>query len=259
MEPPLQILKGEDGILRDVYDRPMIVVFNAANSNLDAIKTSGPESSPFAFVHVDGSSKEDRAARTLIRSHVMQDHHRRKREKATQKRQSRHGKAVQASVLWADDLFGTCSLSPQPTRNLDPFAQYPIEMTARTHQLVNHCKWADYIICPNGSTDSADVTIIAGLAKPREFNYMSSFAVGMGDQALFHVLLLTSALHLCYLTGNVNWNETGKVPSTEIISRKLTAIRQVNEKLRDSPTAISDQLIHAVTFMAMVEVNIISI
>jgi hypothetical protein len=88
---------------------------------------------------------------------------------------------------------------------------------------------------------------------------MSSFAAAMRDQALFHVLLLTSALHLCYLTGNVNWDETGKGPSTEIISHKLTAIRKVNEKLRDAPTTISDQVIHAVTFMAMAEVKSISI
>jgi hypothetical protein len=271
MEPPLQIVKGEDGILRDVYDRPMIVVFNATKNDRNAIKSSGripaaiasPETSPFAFVQVDGSTKEDRAARTLIRTHVMQDHFRRKREKATQKRQSHHyehpKETIQVSVLWADDLFGTCSLPPQPTGNQDPFAQYPIEMTPRTHQLVNHCKCAYYITSPNGSTDLADVTIIAGLAQPRAFNYMSSFAAGMRDQALFHVLLLTSALHLCYLTGNVNGDETGKGASTEIISHKLTAIRKLNEKLRDPPRAISDQVIHAVTFMAMAEVNSISI
>jgi hypothetical protein len=273
MKPPLQIVKGEDGILRDVYDRPMIVVFNATKSDLEANKSSSlspavsasPERSPFAFVHVDGSTKENRAARTLIRTHVMQDHFRRKREKATQKRQSRHygaehpKESIQVSVLWADDLFGACSLPPQPAGTLDPFAQYPIEMTPRTHQLVNHCKYVDCLTSPNDSTDWADVTIIAGLAQPNAFNYMSSFAAGMRDQALFHVLLLTSALHLFYLTGNMNWDETEKGPSTEIISHKLTAIRKVNEKLRHTPTEISDQVIHAVTFMAITEVNCISI
>ncbi|KAE9373810.1 hypothetical protein N431DRAFT_338467 [Stipitochalara longipes BDJ] len=250
MEPPLQIVKGDDGVLRDVYDRPMIVVFNALKTGLDDIKKSGrsppaissPKRSPFAFVHVDGSTKEDRTARALIRTHVMQDHFRRKREKATQERRTcRHTaeypkESIEVSAFKADGLSGTCSLPPQPTGNLDPFAQYPIVMTPRTHQLVHHY-----------------VNIISGLAQRGAFNYMSSLAVGMRDQALFHVLLLTSALHLRYLTGNLNIDKTEKDSSTEVISHKLTAIRKVNEKLRDPPTAISDEMIHAVTFMAMAE------
>lgn len=159
MEPPLRIVKGGDGILRDVHDRPMIVVFNATKSDLGAVKGGGvspvasasasAEVSPFAFVHEDGLTKEDGAARALIRTHVMRDHFRRKREKAIQKRQSGHFDAknpkesIQASALWADGPFGTCSLPPQPSGILDHFAQYPIEMTHRTHQLVNHCKCTD--------------------------------------------------------------------------------------------------------------------
>ena len=88
---------------------------------------------------------------------------------------------------------------------------------------------------------------------------MSSLAAGMRDQALFHVLLLTSALHLRYLTGNVNWDAIGKDQSTEIISHKLTAIRKVNEKLRDPPSTISDEIIHTVTFMALAEVSYVFI
>jgi len=87
---------------------------------------------------------------------------------------------------------------------------------------------------------------------------MSSLAAGMKDEALFHVLLLTSALHLRYLTENVEWDETEKGQVTEIISHKLAAIRKVNEKLRDPPSSISDGIIHAVTFMAMAEVSFIS-
>jgi len=271
MEPPLQIVKGDNGVLRDIYDRPMVVVFNSTKSYPSDRKSSGRspkaipslKKSPFAFVHVDGSTKEDRTARALIRTHVMQDHFRRKREKekATQERRASHRStentkgSIEASVTMADNLSGTCSLPPQPTGNLDPFSQYPIEMTPRTHQLINHCKYPDSLISPDGSLDLADVTIISGLAKPGSFNYMSSLAASMKDEALFHVLLLTSALHLRYLTGNGNWDEIGKDPSTEVISHKLTAIRKVNEKLRDPPAAISDEIIHAVTFMAMTEVN----
>jgi hypothetical protein len=163
MNPPLQIVKGNDGVLRDVYDRPMVVVFNATKDNLNHVRGSSgrspqastsPKTSPFAFVHVDGSIKEDRTARALIRTHVMQNHFRRKREKAAQEGlASNHTtkpskESIEVSVLWADDLFGTCSLPPQPTGNLDPFAQYPIEMTPRTHELVNHCKFSDCSISP---------------------------------------------------------------------------------------------------------------
>jgi hypothetical protein len=41
MEPPLQIVKGGDGILRDIHDRPIIVVFNATKSDLGATKGGG--------------------------------------------------------------------------------------------------------------------------------------------------------------------------------------------------------------------------
>jgi len=153
-------VKGDNGVLRDIYDRPMVVVFNATKGYPDDKNSSGrtsraspsPKNSPFAFVHVDGSTKEDRKARALIRTHVMQDHFRRKRQKATQERHAFHSSAksikvpVEASVAWAVDLFGTCSLPLQPTGNLDPFSRYPIEMTPRTHQLVNHCKCPDCLI-----------------------------------------------------------------------------------------------------------------
>jgi hypothetical protein len=269
MEPPLQIVKGEDGILRDVHNRPMIVVFNATRGGLRGVNGSGIspiasaslESSPFVFVNADGLTKEDGAARALIRTHVMRDHFRRKREKANQKRHSGHleakhsKKPIQVSVTWAGDPFGTCLLPPQPSGSLDHFSQYPIEMTTRTHQLVNHCKCANYREFLESSTDSTDVNIIAGLAQPGAFNYMASFAAGLRDQALFHVLLLTSALHWCYLTGDVNKDETRKGASTEIIVHKLAAIRKINEKLQDPLVNIPDNIIHAVTFLAMAEVK----
>ena len=88
---------------------------------------------------------------------------------------------------------------------------------------------------------------------------MSSLAAGLKDEALFHVLLLTSALHLRYLTGDIKWDQIGKDQSPEIISHKLTAIRKVNEKLQTPHASISDETIHAVTFMALAEVRCIRV
>jgi hypothetical protein len=160
MELPLQVAAGEDGIFRDVHDRPMILVFKSTKDNTKATNKAHPESkttvsqtkSPFAFVQVSGSKKEDRKARTLIRTHVMQDHFRRKREKAPKTRPQNtqlSGESVQASVVESNCRFELYPLPPQPTGNLDPFAQYPIEMKPRTHLLAHHCECTNPVSSPH--------------------------------------------------------------------------------------------------------------
>jgi hypothetical protein len=151
MEPPLQVSAGKDGIFRDVHQRPMIMVFNSTKTDSAATENSHPESranasqdkSSFAFVQVSGSKKEDRKARTLIRTHVMQDHFRRKRGKATRPtpHNTKHsGESIQASVVAIDDRFELYPLLRQPTGSLDPFAQFPIEMNPRMNHLAHHCQ-----------------------------------------------------------------------------------------------------------------------
>jgi hypothetical protein len=160
MEPPLQVAEDQDGIYRDVHDRPMILVFNSTKIKPEATGEARPESkaavsqtkSPFAFVQVSGSKKEDRKARTLIRTHVMQDHFRRKHEKAPKTRPQNtklSGESVQASVVESNGRFELYPLPPQPTGNLDPFARYPIEMKPRTHLLAHHCECTNPISSPH--------------------------------------------------------------------------------------------------------------
>jgi hypothetical protein len=73
----------------------------------------------------------------------------------------------------------------------------------------------------------------------------------MGDQALFHVVLLSAAIHVNFVNGIFT--------SPETAYHKLKTIQTVNEKLRHSPTAVSDHMIHAVLFMAMCEVSFVTL
>lgn len=152
MEPPLQVLAGKDGIFRDIHQRPMIMVFKSTEKDVPTTDESRPElkahASPenpsFAFVQVNGSKKEDKKARTMIRAHVMQDHFRRKRQKTARSRLLKakvSSTSIQASVAATDNRFELCPLPPQPAGSLDPFAQYPIEMNPQTYLLAHHCEY----------------------------------------------------------------------------------------------------------------------
>lgn len=152
MEPPLQVAADEDGIFRDVHDRPMIMVFNSTQKDAKAIEKVFPESKasgsqpklPLMFVQVSGSKKEDRKERTKIRTHVMQDHFRRKREVKTPRKRPQSpkpsGELIQASGAATNVPFEICPLQPQPTGSLDPFVQYPIQMKPQSYRLVHHCE-----------------------------------------------------------------------------------------------------------------------
>ena len=160
MEPPLQVSAGQDGVFRDVHDRPMIMVFNSTKKYAKADEQEVPVSKakvsqpslPFIFVQVDGSKREDRKERTKIRTHVMQDHFRRKREEKTPRKHphnsERSEELVQASVPATNDPFEIYPLPPQPTGSLDPFARYPIEMKPQTYLLVHHCECSNFVSSP---------------------------------------------------------------------------------------------------------------
>ncbi len=73
------------------------------------------------------------------------------------------------------------------------------------------------------------------------------FTARLNDPALFHVILLCAAVHLHFVNSHL-------LP-IEVAYHKLKAIQSVNERLRDSPTAISDHTIHAVMLMVLSEAS----
>jgi len=71
----------------------------------------------------------------------------------------------------------------------------------------------------------------------------------MGDSALFHIVLVSAAIHLNFVKNDFT--------SAEVVYHKLKAIQSVNERLRNSPIGVSDDMIHAVVFMAMTEASLL--
>jgi Fungal specific transcription factor domain len=69
----------------------------------------------------------------------------------------------------------------------------------------------------------------------------------MHDPALFHVILLSAAVHLNFVN-NV-------FTSADVVYHRLKAIRSVNERLKTSPNAISNEMLHVVMFMAITEAS----
>ncbi|KAE9381931.1 hypothetical protein N431DRAFT_321297 [Stipitochalara longipes BDJ] len=241
MEPPLQVAADGKGIFRDTLDRPMIMVFKSIKNHAQDIKKVSSASEintsdtkpPLMFVPVAGSKKEDRLDRSKIRAHVMHDHFRRKQEKKTIRKRPHNNspsqESIRASAVTSNDQIEICPLGLQPTASLDPFAQYPIDMKPRIYLLAHHY-----------------ITIIVPSAQPSDFGWAESFTDGLSDPALFHVILLCAAVHLNFVAKN-------NFTSAEIAYHKVKAIQSVNERLRHSPTAASDHIIHAVMLMALNE------
>lgn len=69
----------------------------------------------------------------------------------------------------------------------------------------------------------------------------------MRDPAVFHVILLSAAVHLNFINNNFT--------SADTVYHKLKAIQSVNEKLKKSPNEVSDDMLHVVMFMAMAEAS----
>jgi hypothetical protein len=149
MEPPLKVVTGHDGHLRDILDRPMIVVFDSSSSANKLQKERATKSGKsFAWVDVSSSENDKRKARKLARSHVMQDYVRRRKEqmargKSHNAAQKTIAKLNQASSQETYFRFGML-LPLELSGSLDPFAKFPIQMKPRTYELVHHCKYTFY-------------------------------------------------------------------------------------------------------------------
>ncbi|KIN03412.1 hypothetical protein OIDMADRAFT_177641 [Oidiodendron maius Zn] len=235
MDPPLAMMKGRDGVIRDLYDRPVIVVFNSnptcsKRHELEDDDTEG-HTQPLEFINASGPAIEDDAARTLIRTHVMADYKRRRmlqkaRVRMKQKAEMlRH--AVQDRPQEENDYnFRISNPPPQPGGGLDPFAKYPVQMHQNMYKLIQH-----YF-----------AVIVPTIIEP---GWKDPFPLAMTDAAFFHMFLLRSALHANALRVDI--------VSSEIIFHKFKAIQLVNSRLQNAADKISNSTIMTIAFLALAE------
>ncbi|KAH8800693.1 hypothetical protein F5884DRAFT_862619 [Xylogone sp. PMI_703] len=240
MKPPLPVIRGKDGIIRDANGRPVIVVFDSkparslCNNLVDDADQlqrmqNGPQ--PLEFISVSGAAKENTEARTLIRTHVMQDYKRRKLMQSARfcKTHEAQQHKNTAHVSSQEDCHPFWTPFPsQPSGSLDPFVSYPVQMQPYMHRLIHH-----YL-----------TVITPAITEP---GWKDFFPLATQDAAFFHAILLRSALHANFLTGN------GK--ALEPVFHKIKAIQLVNEKLQNPTERLSDLMILTVAFLAITECN----
>jgi hypothetical protein len=84
MEPPLKVVTGHDEHRCNTPDRPMIVVFDSTSNANKSRKGKAPNHcKPYAWIEVSTSENSVAETRKLVRSYVMQDYVRKRRENTT--------------------------------------------------------------------------------------------------------------------------------------------------------------------------------
>ncbi|KAH8803048.1 fungal-specific transcription factor domain-containing protein [Xylogone sp. PMI_703] len=88
-----------------------------------------------------------------------------------------------------------------------------------------------------------DITVIVpAITEP---GWKDTFPLAMQDAALFHAILLRSALHAN--------SATGTFKPSELVLHKIKTIQLVNEKLQNPSERLSDSMIMTVAFLAIIE------
>ena len=265
MDPPLAMMKGRDGVIRDLYDRPVIVVFNSnptcsKRHELDYDDTEG-YTQPLEFINASGPAIEDDESRTLIRTHVMADYKRRRMlQKARVRKKQRTEMlrhAVQDRPQEENDYhFRISNLPPQPGGGLEPFAKYPVQMHQNMYKLIQHCKFNHTLVLAYLASGKPALLILRCIdfavivPKIIEPGWKDPFPLAMTDAAFFHMFLLRSALHANALSVNIG--------SSELIFHKFKVIQLVNARLQNPADRISNSTIMTIAFLALAEVSVCS-
>lgn len=90
-------------------------------------------------------------------------------------------------------------------------------------------------------------TVIAPQTESIEPNWKSSFDLALGDAALFHMILLCSAIHIKFLSQSTDFEED--------FFHKMKAIEVVNQRIQEQTEVNSDNVIRTVAFLAIAEVS----
>ncbi|KAH7398057.1 hypothetical protein BKA64DRAFT_753898 [Cadophora sp. MPI-SDFR-AT-0126] len=230
MESPLDIVEDETGRLRDIHDRPMIVVFSTKSrpprkhvSIKD--KPMGVRASHFEFINVANPGVESEGTRQLIRTHVMQDVRNKQRMKArTAATQTNQGQ----SIFGIHDPQST-QIPPLPAANGIPFLDFPVPLRPYMRKLLHqYTTLITHITNPKLPTNPAE---------------SAWFPMVMTDAALFHAVLCASTIWVRILTGDSDEFSQSK--------HMFEAVSLVNGRLSNGD--ISDATIATVLFLAKAE------
>ncbi|KAH8817244.1 hypothetical protein F5884DRAFT_748710 [Xylogone sp. PMI_703] len=165
-----------------------------------------------------GNPTVHKASSKLIRAHVMRDYLWRKKQSG---RPKHHPTEVSP---WRNALFGTDAAAVPPPIGLGNAIMYPITMNARTHSLLQY--FFEIVV--------------------EDWEKEDLLRLSLADGALFHMVLLSSAMQLNHFNSNPN--------ALENDFHKMSAIKLVKERLHDVANdnhLVPDSIILTVAFLAI--------
>ncbi|KAG4436333.1 hypothetical protein IFR05_008186 [Cadophora sp. M221] len=215
MDIPLDVIEDEQGRLRDIHDRPMVLIFSIRVTH-----------KKFEFINVVKPGDVSKESRHLIKTHVMQNvrHRQRENSKAT-------SSAPPGGQLCSRNhvSYSPSTIPPQITTDGPAFVGFPILMQPYMRKLLHQY-----------STSIMHITDPKHPANPTESAWFPMF---MNDAALFHAVLCTSAIWTRLLSGGHDEVPQGK--------HMLEAISLINVRLRH--VNVSDATLTTILFLAKAE------
>jgi hypothetical protein len=224
-----------------------------------------------------GSNRE---TKKLIRTHVIQDHQRRKRDHERPVEKSCDTRPASAntpssckSISRTSSEETEVSIPRQPFGLLDPFTTFPVNMEPYMYTLIHRCKPYP-VLSPLRSFPSPSLPSSTNPNQhPLTHNRPSDLSVAStaeghsllslsqnpsnGIQGLLPLALTDAALFHSLLCGSALWVDlrTGRGESLEKYKHMKEAIHLLSTRLKDTgPEVLSDSTILAVAHLATFEV-----
>ncbi|KAH6723577.1 hypothetical protein BKA61DRAFT_13229 [Leptodontidium sp. MPI-SDFR-AT-0119] len=231
MDIPLDVIEDEKGRLRDIHDRPMVLIFSSKprrprRPRPPKDKGIGVTHKKFEFINIVKPGDVSEASRHLIKTHVMQNvrHRQRENSKATQSAPSGGQLCSRNHVSHSPS-----TIPPQITTDGPAFIDFPVPMQPYMRKLLHQY-----------STSIMHITDPKHPSNPTESAWFPMF---MTDAALFHAVLCTSAIWTNLLSGG-----NDEVPQGR---HMLEAISLINVRLRN--VDVSDATLTTILFLAKAE------
>lgn len=140
MDAPILVLEDDQGRLREVNNRPVIIIFSSkprrpkrSHASKHASRATGYK--PFAFINVVKPGEEDEVSRQLIRTHVA-------RQKSSSSSKPTppvsKGELLSGSDVMSEER-SSLSTPPQPSTDGPAFVGFPVKMQPYMHKLIHQC------------------------------------------------------------------------------------------------------------------------
>ncbi|KAH7354665.1 hypothetical protein BKA65DRAFT_496765 [Rhexocercosporidium sp. MPI-PUGE-AT-0058] len=231
MDTPLSVIEDEHGRLRDIHDRPMVLIFSSKPRRLRTSCSS--EERParlrhkkFEFINVVKPGDVSEESRHIIKTHVMQDVRSRQRERSKTTLPPPPSRELCPQKFISPTPF---KIPPEVSNDGPPFLGFPVPMQPYMRKLLHQY-----------STSIMHISDPKHPANPIDSAWFPMF---MTDAALFHAVLCTSAIWIRLLSGGTDEVSQGK--------HMLEAISLINIRLRS--VDISDATITTILFLAKAE------